>query len=460
MNEPAAATASVDVLVVGGGVAGLATGFWLRRLAPHLTLRVLEGEVRAGGKVRTIEESGYLVDTGPGTLTVGDPAVDELVDALGLADAVGDVRGATKRYLVRRGRLVPMPGGPGAALRTALVSPPGKLRALLEPLVPRAPQGDESVHAFLARRLGSEVAKTIGEALVSGIFAGDPREVSVAAALPQLVYLERRHGSLLRGMAAMRRAARPGRRVAGLRGGMGTLTSALASALDGALTTGTEVASLSRTSDGYVATTPHGASVRARQVVLATPTHVAASLLGPLDPELAAALLAVPYVAVDVVALGYRSDDVPRPLDGYGFLAPRGEGVRSLGVINAGATPGSSPDGHVMYRAIAGGALDPGFATLPETEKLGAVRRDLETTLGVTAEPAFARVITWPQGIPQYRPGHLDHLARVGGAVGRLPGLHLTGNGYRGVGVADCLRDARSVAERLRDNVADGVAAR
>ncbi|HEX7001484.1 MAG TPA: protoporphyrinogen oxidase [Trueperaceae bacterium] len=454
------ADGSADVLVVGGGISGLATAYWLRRMAPHLKVKLLEGEQRPGGKVRTLAEDGYLVDTGPGTLTLGDRAVDELVDALGLADEVINAQGAAKRYLVRRGRLVPLPGGPGAALRTPLVSAPGKVRALLEPLMPRGAQGDESVHDFLARRLGSEVAKTIGEAMVSGIFAGDPREISVSAALPQLTYLERRHGSLLRGMAAMRRAARPVRRVVGLRGGMGTLTSALAAALGGLLVTGTRVLSLAHGGTGYTATTTDGRSVHARELVLATPAYAAAGLLEPLDPELTE-LLAIPYVPVDVVAIGYRAQDVPRRLDGFGFLAPRGEGVRSLGVINASAlSPGSAPEGHVMYRAIAGGALDPGFATLPEQEKVGTVRRDLATTVGVTAEPSFARVIAWPQGIPQYRPGHLERLARIEAAAARLPGLHLAGNAYRGVGVADCLRDAKRLADLLRDSVADGALAR
>src|SRR5690606_14268565 len=200
----------------------------------------------------------------------------------------------------------------------------------------------------------------------------------------------------------------------------------------------------------YLVRTAAGPTIAAGSVVLATPSYVSARLLGHITQDAARELFQIPYVTVAVIALGYRTADVPRPLDGFGFLAPRNEGVRSLGVMNASAlSPDAATRGHVLFRAIAGGALDPEFTALSEALKVEAVRRDLERTLGVTAKPAFAQVISWPHAIPQYAPGHAHMVQRVEAALAELPGLSLLGDAYRGVGVTDCLREAKGLAERL-----------
>lgn len=434
----------------------MAAGYWLKRLAPHLDVLVLEADDVPGGKVRTLSEDGYLVDTGPGTLILGNRWTDELVEDLGLSTQVHESAAVTQRFLVKRGRLVPLPGRPAEALRTPLVSIPGKLRVLLEPFVPRGDQDDESVHAFLARRFGAEVAKTFGEAMVSGIVAGDPRQISVGAVMPQLPALERRHGSVLRGMVAARKTAGgPRRRTVALAGGMGTLIGALARSFGGALRTGCRVESLTRSRDAYLARTADGSTIVAASVVLATPAYVSARLLENISEELASQLSRIAYVSVDVIALGYRTADVPRPLGGFGFLAPRNEGVRSLGVMNASAlSSDAAPSGHVLFRAIAGGDLDPEFTSLSDAKKVEAVQRDLEKTLGISARPAFERVISWSHAIPQYTVGHTDRVRRIEAGLAEHPALSLLGNAYRGVGVADCLREAKGLAEGIVGGVA------
>ncbi len=440
---------TADVLVVGGGLTGLVTGFWASRLDPGARVVVLEAGRRGGGKASTVDVAGFAVDTGPGTLVLEPSATGPLLEALGLADEVeAPATDVGRRFLVSRGRLVPVPTGPGGFLAWPLLSWPEKARALLEVTRPPA-RGDESVHAFLARRFGPAVARTLGEALVSGVAAGDPEELSVAALFPQLKGLEARYGSLIRGMAAARRAGAPPRRVAALRGGMRRLHMALEGALGERLLTGAEVVSLRLAGSGYEVATADGRAWSSRSVVLATPAFVTARLLAPLAPAAARALEGVSYAAVDVVALGYRREDVP-PLAGFGFVAPRGQGVRSLGVVYASAiAPGLAPAGHVLLRAIAGGALDPGFATLAPAEKVAAVRADLAATLGVAAEPAMAHVVSWPRGIPQYRLGHVDLVAAAEAALAGLPGLRLAGDAYRGLGVADRLREGLSLARAL-----------
>lgn len=446
----------VDVLVVGGGLTGLATAFWVTRLEPGARVVLLEAAERAGGKASTLDVGGFSVDTGPGTLVLEPEGTAPLLDALGLTDeVVAPATDVGRRYLVRRGRLVPVPEGPRGFLASPLLPWPAKLRALLEPTRPPR-EGDETVHAFLERRFGSAVARTFGEALVSGVAAGDPRELSVAALFPQLKGLEARFGSVLKGMGAARRAGAPRRRPALLPGGMRRLHEALAAALGERLVTGAAVRSLRARAAGHEVATSDGRVWVARSVVLATPAHEAARLLEPSVPEAARLLERMPYAAVDVVALGYRRADVP-PLEGFGFVAPRGEGVRSLGVIYASAiAPGVAPEGHVLLRAIGGGVLDPAFHALDEREKVAAVRADLATTLGVRAEPVIAHVVSWPRGIPQYRLGHAETLAALASALARLPGVRLAGDAYRGLGVAERLKEGRRLAAELAAAAAAG----
>ncbi len=439
----------VDVLVVGGGLSGLVTAFWVSRLDPGARVAVLEASAGAGGKATTVDVDGFAVDTGPGTLVLEPEATVPLLEALCLAgEVLPPATDVGKRYLVRRGRLVPVPAGPSGFLASPLLSWPAKAMALLEPTRPPA-SGDESVHAFLARRFGPAVAGAFGEALVSGIAAGDPNDLSASALFPQLKGLEARFGSVLKGMAAARRAGVPRRSPVTLRGGMRRLHDALSAALGARLVTGAEVASLRRKGGGYEVSATDGRAWTAGALVLATPAFVSARLLASHAPEAARLLEEVPYAAVDVVALGYRRADVP-PLEGFGFVAPRGQGVRSLGVIYSSAiAPGLAPEGHVLFRAIAGGALDPGFAALGPSEKVAAVVADLAVTLGVAAEPVMAHVVPWPRGIPQYRLGHAERLAAAESALAGLPGVRLVGDAYRGLGVSDRLREGIRVAREL-----------
>lgn len=454
MNETsspgvAAFTEEVDVAVVGGGISGMTTAYWLERSG--IRVRVLEGGGEAGGMVRTEALHGFHVDMGPGSLTLGSPGTAALLESLGLLGELTEPNEAGRRYVVKRGSLVPLPSSPAQALTTPLLSLSGRLRALAEPFVrPASRSGDETVHSFLARRFGQEAARTLGQAMVAGVAAGDPERISAAAVFPQLAQAERSHGSVLRGMIAARGRTGSARRAATFRGGMGRLSAALAAALGSSLKTGASVTSIGRHDGGYELTDDRGSTVLANRVVLATPSHVAADLLGELVPEAARALAGIPYAPATVVALGYRSSEVPAAPRGFGFLAPRGQGVRSLGVMNASwLSPDVSPPGTLLFRAICGGALDPGFVALSDSDKVAAVRRDLAVALGIHAEPIMTKVFSWQRAIPQYVVGHGDRLAAIGAALGASPGLHLVGNAYRGLGVGDCLRDAKRLAETL-----------
>ena len=461
-----------DVIIVGGGVSGLATGYWLRALRPELSVVVLEAGESAGGHVTSTSEEGFTVDWGPSAVHAGAPDTQALIEALGLdSEIVPSAPGAQRRFVVRRGALVAVPGSPRALVASPLLSPAGKLRAVLEPLVRRGADADESVSEFLGRRFGRAAAEAIDEVLVTGLVAGDPARLSAAALFPRLVALEREHGSLLRGFVAQRRTVRPAGRpgasggpdsLAGrgsasgatgmftFSGGLGRLTVALASALGPALLTDARVNAVRASEDGFHLELARGRRLAAASLVLATPAPVTAELVSALSEAAARELRCIPYVGVGVAAVGYARDTLLQVPDGFGFLAPRGQGVRSLGVLFSTSTfPGLAPGGGVLLRAITGGSLDAEFLDLDDAEALAEVKHDLEVTLGITAATSFARYRRLAGAIPQYETGHAARLVRIEEALAPWPGLQLIGNAYRGVGVNDCLREARALSRQL-----------
>lgn len=461
------------VAVVGAGITGLATAFRLEREDPAWEVVVFEAAPHVGGKVRTTVRDGYTVDWGPNGFLASAPDTLALVRALGLDDALQPAApSARRRYLYLDGGLRPLPGTPPAFLASEVVPLYGRLRAALEIVLATAGTGEESVHGFLARHFGRVFADALADAFVSGITAGDPRELSLDALFPRLRTMERTHRSLVRALIAQQRAAKRARAAAGTGragaaprggltsfrgGGMQRLLDALRDALQGELLLTTPVEALEPLGDGRghrlrVA----GASTEPfDDVVITVPAPAAAALLRPHLPTAAEALAAVPYAGIRVFGLGFDRIDVPRALDGFGFLVPRGQGVRSLGVLwTSSLYPDRAPDGKVLLRVLAGGRLDPSMLELSDDDALAAVRRDLRVSMGITVEPEFVETVHWQQAIPQYTLGHGDRLRRAEAALEGLPGVHLAGNAYRGVGVNDCVRDAVRVAAHVAGRTA------
>jgi protoporphyrinogen/coproporphyrinogen III oxidase len=451
--------------VVGGGLAGLTTAYLALQAHPELEVVVLEAAAEPGGKVRSSVEDGFTFDWGPNGFLTNVPETLDLAVALGLRHRLRPAASAAaRRYVYRDGGLRPLPTSLGAFLRSELLSPPGRLRAISESLLGRAVRREESVHDFVARHFGHEAARVFAGVFVAGIAAGDPRELSLDALFPRLRKLEASHGSVLRGMAAARQRERtaPGAaapadgRLTTLEGGVQTLIDALTAELGPRLRTGARVVAIGdhgRPGDGpiFLRVLGDDGAIEADAVALAVPAFAAADLVGAHSPEAAAALSGVRYADVAVAALGYDRIDVPRPLDGFGLLVPRGEGVRALGVLWSSAVfPDQAPAGKVTLRVIGGGTLDPGFAGLDDADLLASVRRDLERTMGIVAEPEALRIARWPRGIPQFT---LGHAARVRAAqialAARWPRLALVGNYLSGVGMNDVVREASIVATRL-----------
>jgi oxygen-dependent protoporphyrinogen oxidase len=446
------------VAVIGAGLAGLACAH--RLLTSSHDVVVVEACDRVGGYLGTSREAGgYLVESGPNGFLDNAPDTLALVRELDLtAELLPSHDEARRRFVFRDGRLRLLPGTPGAFLRSDVLSTGAKLRIACEPFAQRRPPGDETIHAFASRRLGAEAADMLVDPMVSGIFAGDARQLSLRASFPKMWELEEAHGGLFRALLARRRRVKasgapmgsPLGKLTSFRRGIDTLPRALASVLGDRIRTRTRVAGLSHTSSGWALALDAGDSLHADHVVLTGSPAATANLLAPLDPSLATRLVEIPSAPIAVVALGFEAAAVAHPLDGFGFLVPRGQGPRILGALwETSIYAGRADEGRALIRVMAGGAHDPGFVSLGDDEVIGLVRRDLRTTMGITADPEMAIVIRHHEGIPQYTVGHLERLAAIDTELARLPGLHLNGHGYRGVGINHVIANARALADRL-----------
>jgi len=443
------------VAVVGGGIAGLSAAFSLS--AAH-DVTVFEQEDAPGGKIRSQALDGFLFEWGPSGFLSNAPELNALAAELGLTDAVIDARPeAKKRFIYWDGKLHELPSKPPGIVSMSLLSPAGKLRAFCELFVPRRVDSgeEESVYAFMARRFGREVAERIATPALLGVSGGDAAFTSLAAVFPRLPELERERGSVIRGMLRgsptasqmpSSRTASQMRSFAG--GGMQRLTGRLTERLGDRVQLGTTVTQIEPDGAAWRIVHDRG-ETRVRRVIVATPAFAAAGLVAGFDAALAQQLGAIAYAPMRVIGAGFRRADVAAPLDGFGFLAARGSGVRILGATyTSSMLPDQAPPGTVYVRIFMGGATDPGAALL-DTEAARAIALgDLATTLGITATPIAYHEMVWHHAIPQYGLGHRKRVQTIEQLTQAHPGLALIGNAYRGLGVNDTVRDARAAATR------------
>jgi len=436
-------------VVVGGGISGLSLALALSKSGVPVTL--LEAADAPGGTARTVERDGFLLETGPNSVLDREGAVSALAESVGVQLRPASDR-ARRRAVVLGGRPRQLPSSPPALLGSDVLGPGAKLRLLLEPFSRRGPVGvDESLGDFARRHLGRTVTATLIDAVQTGIWAGDVEKLSAASAFPRLVALERAHRSLLLGALRSRRmgaAMGPTAVLTSVEGGLGELGRAMARALGERVRLSSPATSLQRIAEGWRLTTPRG-TVESPRLVLAVPTFEAARLVRGLDGGLAEALDAFPYTGVAVVHLGFRPALEPDP-EGFGFLVPSGERRDILGVLYASsAFPFRAPGGGTLLTVLLGGAHRPDLLARDDAALVGTARAELRALLGVERAPSLTEVFRWPRAIPQYEVGHASRLERVEALAARWPGLWLTGNAYRGAGVADCVRSSREMADRL-----------
>jgi oxygen-dependent protoporphyrinogen oxidase len=455
------------VVIVGAGITGLALAYRLAQLSPTLEITVLESRDRPGGTVWTERRDGFQVEIGPNGFLDNSPSTMRLCADVGLADQLvpASVAASRNRFLFVDGKLKLLPRDFIGFLKSDLLSWRGKLGVLTEPVRRRRVSlDDESIDSFVRRRLGQEVARTLADALVTGIHAGDPALLSVRAAMPRLAFWEDEHRSMLVGM---RRAARARRLEAARRGepkpgpvrmwsmgpGLRLLIETLCQALPKAPLCGISVRRIEKTAEGWIVRGEGRDSWPADAVVLACPAFAQAAILADLDGELAARVGGIAYNRVAVVALGYRTEDIRGNVEGFGFIAPQNTRRDILGVQWCSSIyPGRAPGGMVLFRALCGGWNRPEVVDWPDQRLLAAVGAELRLAQGIEAPPLFHHIVRWEHAIPQYHVGHLERVAWIEGRTARHAGLHLTGNSYRGVALNDCTREAQRLARAIADS--------
>jgi protoporphyrinogen/coproporphyrinogen III oxidase len=432
-------------------------------------VQLLERGARCGGALETIRRDGFVIETGADSFLSEKPAAAELARRLGLgAELIPTREIYRKTCVVRAGRLVEIPAGfsllapahLGPVFLSPLFSPLGKLRIALEPFIAaRTGDDDESLESFVTRRLGREVLDRVAQALAGGIYTADPKRLSMAATMPRFVEMERRHGSVVKGMRAAENArASKSSDVSGARwslfqsfkNGMATMPETLAARLGASILTGADVVAISRDRDRWRLATAGGDSIDADAVICAAPAYATARIVATVAPAAAKMLAGISYASAATVNLTFRESDFEGPPRAFGFVVPSIERRRIIaGSFSSFKFEGRAPAGAILARAFVGGEMSREMMTLSDDEMVAAVRDEFRALLGVIAAPGIAEVRRWPDSMPQYDVGHLARVAEIERAVAEFPAFALAGAAYRGVGIPDCIRSGEVAADTI-----------
>jgi oxygen-dependent protoporphyrinogen oxidase len=444
----------VRIGIIGAGLSGLATAFYLRRLSPQAELVVYEADARAGGTMRTEVVGGMRFEAGANGFLTNKPDCLQLVRDCGLGERLLPSSNAMRTRYVYHDRLHRLPASPREFVASELLTWPQKLRVLCEPLVSAAPTDrDETVREFGDRRLGAGVSSVFLDALCIGIYGAAPERLSMRAAFPLIAALESEHGSLLKGMLARRRTAGPRAVLTSLHGGLGELSARLAETAGVEWRWSTPVRNIDRASEGFVVSDDSGPTAFDR-VIVCTPAYAAAVLLRDLDRDLSELLAQIEYTPIAVAGLGYRSVESAATgaarHDGFGVLTTSASRAPILGVVwESSVFPGRAPPGHRCVRVMIGGQRNPELVEQDDSGLVATARAGLRQVLGEDPDPETVFVQRWPRGIPCYGHGHLARIGAIDSRLAQWPRLHLNGNAYRGVAMNDCVRNSRELAGRL-----------
>lgn len=452
------------VIIIGGGIAGLAAAWYLQQADVNYTL--LESRDRFGGLIHTHYENDCAIEIGPDAFITRKPWAMQLVREIGLADQVVAVNNTPERiYVLSDGKLAPLPEGVRllvptdipAFLASPLMSIPGKLRALLDWVIPpRQDDSDESLADFVVRRMGHETLDKLADPLLAGVYNADMSEQSILATFPQYRALEREHGSLIRGMLAKQSAAPPvdtstppEPALVSFKNGMFQLIETLTSKLTGSLKRNTPVTHITQTEAGYRVQLGDGSTIEGDSLVMATPANISAKLLAEVAPQSAAGLSAIRYAGVGSMSLLYNATDVPRPLDAYGIVIPSSAGRMIDGMQwSSSKWDNRAPADKALIRVFFGGPHTRYMLEKSDHELRDIIREEVRAILGITTKPLMTHLGKWDNAYPQYDVGHIDRIAAIESTL--PPTIALAGNAYHGVGIPDTVKTAQAAATKLQ----------
>ncbi len=448
MNE------TVDVAIVGGGVSGLSAAYELRKRKRSVV--VLERAGRPGGIIQTERVGDLVIDTGPDALLVQKPAAVALCNELGLGDRLFPTRLPRTAFILRDGRLHPLPGASMLGFPTrlkplfksSLFGLSAKLRMAAELFMPRRGKpDDESIAEFVRRRFGPEAVTYIAEPLLAGIHAGDVDRLSMHSLFPKLIEAEATSGSVIKAFRRNRGPLNTDGAFRSFPNGLGELVDGLMRAVPKeSVRLGSNVTSVEQ-GDGFIVHVEGQPPIHARAVILAIPAFAAAELLRLLDADLAASCGSIRYLSTATVVFAFPRDAVHHDLQGTGFVVPRAEGISiTAAAWISSKWPQRAPEGQALLRAFLGGARDPNVLSKSDTELTNAALGDLTKILSIRGLPTVTRVYRWNRSSPQQEVGHGDLMKRIDARIARHPGLFVSSAGFRGVGIPDCIADARSTA--------------
>ena len=439
----------MKVAIIGGGISGLSTAFYIKHFKSDSEVYLFERRSHLGGTMHTENENGFLFETGSNGFLSNKPNTLDLVRDSGGESLLMRSNDAARIRYVFTDRLHRLPESPPAFIRTGLLSWRGKFRTLAEVLVPpRRDGGDETLKDFGYRRVGKEFTDVFLNAMSAGIFASTPEAISVNAAFPAVVKLERDYGGLFKGMFKKRKKqAGPGGVLMSFTGGVGTFIDHLHKTLDAEIYTSYEVTGLEPANKGHRVSTEQK-DFEVDSVVLCTPADVSATLLKRLDSQLATRLNAIEYSPISVVGLGYNG--LEHPLNGFGLLTTASAKKEILGVLwDSAIFPDRAPEGMQCLRVMIGGQRNPELALKDDSTLIELALAGVRETMGIDQSPAVTFVKRWERGIPNYRVGHLANVDSIFRIVQQYPGLFLNSNAYYGIGLNDCVHNSRECAKRV-----------
>lgn len=435
--------------VIGAGISGLSVAFALARKGVSAT--VYERESDVGGVIKSVQQGDWLIEEGPNTIMAKTSELWGLINELELEDEIIEANAqAKKRYIIKNGSLVTVPLSFWDFLRTPLLSAPAKFRLLAEPFVSKPKKQDETIAEFITRRLGQEPLDNAANPFVSGIYAGDPKKLSIKHTFSTLWEMEQQYGSLFRGITKRDKTASSRRALISFTEGLQKLPRTMAQALPEKIRYSTEITNISRKGDQWIVkgTTGGAAFEDSCDCLISTlPAHLMADIF---EISGFSKFNSLPYVPVRIIALGFREEQVSHPLDGFGMLTPETEKLHFLGsLFSSTLFPGRAPERHHLLTCFVGGARQLELATESQKKLLPILLRELHELIGLKGDPVFVHDRYWEKAIPQYEMGYGHFLKLAEELEEEHPGLYLEGNFRGGVSVPDCISSGFETARKV-----------